>query len=201
VLGLARCFLLSILVLGRVGETKKLPPADQAVTVAVYDDVQLSSDVLSNAEQEATRVFDKAGVRTLWILCKSNSEPDPDSRCQNHAHPTHLALRIVPRAWKTSDSIFGVAFLSEDGTGAYGDVFYDSVEKLHRDWNVSLPRVLGHVIAHELGHLLLGSNAHSRQGIMRPDWHGDELRRASMGDLLFTAEQARSMREVLSRDP
>ncbi len=199
-LGLARCsFLLGILVLGRFAETKKLPTADPSVSVAVYDDARLSSEMLRHAEEEATRVFDKAGVSTVWILCKSNGEPIPDPRCQDVAAPTHLALRIVPRAWKTSDSIFGVAFLSEKGTGAYGDVFYDSVEKLHRDWNVSLPRVLGHVMAHELGHLLLGSNAHSRQGIMRPDWHGDELRRASMGALLFTAEQARAIREKLSR--
>jgi hypothetical protein len=175
---------------------------DPTVTVALYDDVQLSEEVLTQAADEATRIFHKAGVTTLWIACKSSkSDATPDPRCQGPPGLRHLALRVVPRSWKSSDSIFGVAFLSERGTGAYGDIFYDSVEKLHRDWGASLPRVLGHVMAHELGHLLLGSNAHSREGIMRPSWHGNELRAASMGALLFTPEQARSIREGLSRDP
>jgi len=133
------------------------------------------------------------------MVCKSKTELSPDSRCNSPAGPKHLALRIVPHAWKSSDTIFGVAFLSESGTGAYGDVFYDSVEKLYRDWGVSLPRVLGHVMAHELGHLLLGSNGHSRDGIMRPSWHGNDLQRASKGSLLFSPEQAKSMRDRLSR--
>jgi hypothetical protein len=64
-----------------------------------------------------------------------------------------------------------------------------------------VPRLCALVPAHELGHLLLGSNAHSCEGIMRPSWHGNELRAASMGALLFTPEQARSIREGLSRDP
>jgi hypothetical protein len=201
---LARClFLFGLLLVGGVAETRQLASADPIVKVAIFDDVQLSPDVLAHAQEEATRVFRKAEIQILWMVCKSKSELRPDSGCTDAAEPKHLALRIVPRAWKSSDSIFGVAFLSQSGTGAYGDIFYDSVEKLHRDWGVgvSLPRVLGHVMAHELGHLLLGSNAHSRDGIMRPSWHVDELQRVSKGVLLFSPEQAQSIRERLSRDP
>jgi hypothetical protein len=170
------------------------------VEVAVYDDVKLPEKVLAQSADEVTRIFHKAGVTTLWITCNSSKTTSvPDVKCQGPPTLGHLSLRIVPRAWKARDGIFGMAFLSDTGTGAYGDVFYDSVEKLHRDWGVSLPRVLGHVMAHELGHLLLGSNAHSRQGLMLPAWRRDELRRASMGALLFTAEQARAIREKLSR--
>jgi len=175
---------------------------EPVVRVAIYDDVKLSEKVLAHSEDEATRIFQRAGVTTLWITCKSSKTTSkPDVQCQDPPGLRHLALRIVPRAWKTSDSIFGVAFLSENGTGAYGDIFYDSVEKLHRDWGVSVPRVLGHVMAHELGHLLLGSNAHSRDGIMRPSWHGNELQRASKGTLLFSAEQAQTIRGRISLDP
>ena len=71
---------------------------------------------------------------------------------QDSASVNHLKLRIVPPDQKSSDDVFGIAFLSAEGTGAHGDVFYDSVEELE----------------YELGHLLLGSNAHSRLEIMRP---------------------------------
>ena len=76
-------------------------------------------------------------------------------------------------------------------------MFYDSVEKLHQDWHVSLSRILGNTMAHEVGHLLLGTNAHSQMGIMRPKWQGQELRRVGMGALLFTPEQGRSIQTKL----
>jgi hypothetical protein len=175
------------------------PAVTPAITVAIYDDVHLSPRVLADAQDEATRVYQKAGVAIIWIRCKSSKmDAEPDLRCQDPPSAMRLNLRIVPHARKSSDGVFGVAFLSAEGTGAYSDVFYDSVEKLDRDWNVGLVRVLGHVMAHELGHLLLGSNAHSRQGIMCPSWHGDELHLASMGALLFSQEQARFMRERLA---
>ncbi len=48
-------------------------------------------------------------------------------------------------------------------------------------------------MAHELGHLLLGSNSHSGMGIMRAHWQSEELRRLSRGGLWFTNEQADRM--------
>jgi Aspartyl protease len=169
-----------------------------AITVAIYDDAHLSPHVLAEAQEETTRIYQKAGLTISWIECQV-VENGCRTRFEMPPSATHLSLRIVPHASKSSDDIFGVAFLSAEGTGAYSDVSYDSVEKLDRDWHVGLARVLGHVIAHELGHLLLGSNAHSRQGIMCPNWHGGELRLASMGALLFSEEQAQFMRERLAR--
>jgi Aspartyl protease len=176
------------------------PSMAPAITVAIYDDVRLSPQVLAEAQDEAMRVYQKAGVTISWIVCKSsNMEAEADVRCQDSPTATRLNLRIVPHASKASDGIFGVAFLSAEGTGAYTDVSYNSAEELDQEWHVGLARVLGHVMAHELGHLLLGSNAHSRQGIMCPRWHGDELHLASKGSLLFSEDQARFMRERLAR--
>jgi len=103
-------------------------------------------------------------------------------------------LRIVPGSWMNGDATFGVAFLSAEGKGVYCDVYYGSVEKFHKDSDVSIPPILGHVMAHEIGHLLLGTHAHSPAGIMLPQWHGNELRRLMMGTLLFTPQQARAVR-------
>jgi hypothetical protein len=52
-------------------------------------------------------------------------------------------------------------------------------------------------MAHEIGHLLLGTNAHSALGIMRPHWQGEELRRIGMGTLLFTPQQVRHIQARL----
>ncbi|PYX01499.1 MAG: hypothetical protein DMG86_10090 [Acidobacteria bacterium] len=148
-----------------------------STTVRLYSDVQLSTKALVQAQQEAVRIFRQAGVETVWVQ--------------------FLVMRIVSKALTSAESIFGMAFLSE-GRGTYSDLFYDSVEKLHQECGASVPRVLGHVMAHELGHLLLGSNAHVEIGIMRPRWHGEQLRAVERGTLFFTPEQARLMQYRLS---
>jgi hypothetical protein len=89
----------------------------------------------------------------------------------------------------------GVAFVA-NSAGKYADVFFEHVEQLREEKpGVNLGTILGYVMAHEIGHLLLGSNSHSRSGIMQGEWHGDQLRSIALGELLFTAEQAERMRE------
>jgi hypothetical protein len=66
---------------------------------------------------------------------------------------------------------------------------------MYRDSGASPARLLGTVAAHEIGHLLLGSQSHSAMGVMSAHWGETELRRVSMGGLRFTSEQASSMKE------
>jgi hypothetical protein len=171
--------------------------ADSKIIIRVYSDVALSNQILSQAEAEGTRIFQQAKVQTVWVNCESSFTPTA-SHCHDAPDGKHLVLRIVPKALSAADSIFGMAFLAANGGGVYGDVFFDSIEVLHRDYGASSGRVLGHVMAHEVGHLLLGTNSHSLIGIMRPSWHGEELRMLAMGSLFFTPEQARVMRDKIS---
>jgi hypothetical protein len=97
------------------------------------------------------------------------------------------------------ESIFGVSFLGQDGSGRYSDVFYATAYRLSESGRLNLGEVLGHVVAHELGHLLLGSNAHSSLGIMRPHWSAEELQSLRMGKLLFTREQSQLMKEKIHK--
>jgi hypothetical protein len=151
---------------------------------------------LTQAEQEGARIFQQARVKTIWVNCET-AFTAIDSRCHDMPGPTHLVLRIIPKALSAADSIFGMAFLSQKG-GVYGDVFFDSIEDLHRDSGAPVARILGHVMAHEVGHLLLGSHSHSSIGIMCPSWQSEQLRMAEMGTLFFTAEQARAMETNIS---
>lgn len=166
--------------------------ADSTIAIRVYSDVVLSNKVLSQAEEEGGRIFQQARVTTVWVNCETSFTPT-DSRCHDTPDRKHLVLRIVPKALSAADSIFGMAFLVGND-GAYADVFFDSLEVLHRDCGASVARVLGHVMAHEVGHLLLGSNSHSSVGIMCPSWHSEHLRMVGMGTLFFTPDQARVIR-------
>jgi hypothetical protein len=50
--------------------------------------------------------------------------------------------------------------------------------------------LMGHAIAHELGHLLLGTSAHARYGLMAGRWRSNELDRAEVGSLQFSPAEA-----------
>jgi hypothetical protein len=80
----------------------------------------------------------------------------------------------------------------------FPDRIADAVERSQR-----LGDVLGPVIAHEIGHILLGSTTHSRTGLMRPGWTSDDLRHASPWTWRFAPEETQRMRERLqsSADP
>ena len=56
------------------------------------------------------------------------------------------------------------------------------------------PVILGCVIDHEIGHLLLGPNGHSLAGIMQSQWEPKQIRQATMGTVLFTSAQSKFMR-------
>lgn len=168
------------------------------VTITILDEAPIPQNVLKQATQEASRIFHTAGVNSVWIVCQlPNAVRSVPPDCLSRPDLTHLSLRIVPWSSQHGDSTFGVAFLSEKGLGTYSDVFYSSAESLSWRCGASLGRVLGHVMAHEIGHLLLGTHSHSPVGIMRPQWQGEELRQVGMGTLLFTPEQARKMQARL----
>ncbi len=227
------------------------PDERPQVVVSVYNDAGVSVTVLLQAQQEAAKIFDRAGLNVAWQNCSGSTNHvgpgalvRPDERsspgleqgssadlghdgfpasnlaglrpvgrvgapptwfgsetlaCASVEWPTHLAVRVVSGSRLATNEVFGVAFLSADGEGCYSDVFYDRVMELHANWNVSLPDTLGNVMAHELGHLLLGSNSHSGMGIMRAHWQSEELRRLSLGGLWFTNQQADHMTGKLHR--
>lgn len=166
-----------------------------SVEIYVYNQAGVSASVLSGAEKDATRIFHVSGVRTTWVECSTAEVAATD--CKGLPQPGDVVLQIVHETRKLKDDVFGAAFLGQDGTGQHTNVFYDRVNELNRDWRVSLPDILGHVMAHEIGHLLLGLNSHSVAGIMRGYWESEELKAVERGRLLFSVEQSRLMRERL----
>jgi activator of HSP90 ATPase len=54
--------------------------------------------------------------------------------------------------------------------------------------------LMGRVMAHEVGHLLLGTNAHAPRGLMRADWKLNEWSMSEHSDWTFTADEVLRMR-------
>ncbi len=170
------------------------------IAVSVYDDAGVPRDTLASAEGQATKIFQRAGLDVSWLTCVRTNNASCATAFNEIGGPVHLVLRITPNvASSTSDTALGVAYLASDGTGRYGDVFWKRAQDLRRNSKVDLASILASVMAHEVGHLLLGSNAHAISGIMQAHWERGELRRISMGSLLFLPEQGKRMRARMTQ--
>ena len=163
------------------------------ITVLVNNSAGISPAVLNQAEAEAGRIFRVAGIDIVWVD-RAREAAIVDDECRGVPRRNEFVLHIVPTGRTSSDLVFGVAFLAQDGAGKYSDIFYDRVERAHGEFGTPLSRLLGTVAAHELGHLLLGIHAHSYAGVMTPVWRQETLRHMEMGSLLFTRDQAFQMR-------
>jgi hypothetical protein len=177
---------------------RNLPQESPSVAVSVFNDSGISSEILKQAERVSSRVFEESGIHVDWVNCSpADDAPGGEVACWQAAFPQHLHLRIVRRSLSLKDSNLGISYLLSDGTGCQADIFYEGIEKLSHETFVEPATILGHVAAHEIGHLLLGSNSHSPWGIMRAHWNMEELARANKGLLLFTKSQSHRMAEKL----
>jgi hypothetical protein len=93
-------------------------------------------------------------------------------------------------------------------------VFYERVHKLAQReiqrqkasvsmaqfvFRASEAQILGEVIAHEIGHIMLNLDEHTEIGIMRGAWDLEDLANIAKGYLVFTKEQSRMIQEDVSR--
>jgi len=172
--------------------------AEMRVTISVHNDAGISAGPLIGAEMEASRVFRQSGIEAKWLNCPlpADGAEDP-AQCRTAEFPAHLQLRIAQRSRNLSEITFGISYLSADGSGCYADLFYERVEEMHERSRVNLASLLGNVAAHEIGHLLLGTNSHAASGIMRARWQSEELGSISMGTLSFSEAESRQMRSKL----
>lgn len=193
-------FVLSAIVIcGVMSSAEETFGQSQPVNVSVFSDVSIPEQVLALAEQSASQIFSSAGVAVVWINCVHGPSATPDQGCIRTYGLRDLVLRITSHiSSATSDAAFGVAWLDADGSGRYADVFWTRAQELRTNSNADLGRILGSVMAHEIGHLLLGANSHSTSGLMQPRWSGGALHRIVMGTLLFSPAQGAQMRAHLS---
>jgi hypothetical protein len=163
--------------------------------VSVFNYAGLSTSTIQQAEDVTTRIFLDAGIRVIWLNCPQDSEDEDSSdRCAEASFPAHMQLRILRSVHGLKPSVVGISFMSADGIGCSADVFYEPLQVLQRQNHVVPSVILGHAMAHELGHLLLGTNSHSPTGIMRAHWTSGDLASATVGHFVFTLEQSRKIR-------
>lgn len=165
-----------------------------SIDILVFNYSSAPTAVLVKAAAETNQIFARSGIDFSWIYCRPRSSPDSAAACQSATAPGEIRLRVLgPHLNNTfPDSIFGFAIAP-----TFVTVYYDSALRLVEtisDSDSYLPRVLGCLIAHEIGHLLLGENQHAISGIMHARWDIQQMQLLMKGGLQFTPQQAMQMR-------
>jgi len=172
-------------------------------TVLVYDYAEVPGETIVQAETEATHIFRKAGVESVWLNCSHSAvEANEPTICQKPLGPLDFVLRVI-RASKTGHAALDHCTLGftplEGGKGAFVTLLYDCITDLAANRDAPPAQLLGHAVAHEIGHLFLGAR-HSPRGLMRARWDEGDVQLAVQRNLVFTRQQAELVRaRILAR--
>ncbi len=154
------------------------------------------------ARSVAAMVFRFAGVTVEWEACPTSLEQaDRQPGCTMSHETQTVQLRLLTsemvQSAKVGPGTLGLAVIPLQGSGVIASVFPKRAEQASAQRQVDHAVLLGYLMAHELGHLLLGANSHSDRGLMRCPWESAELREAARGSLKFSSNQAESIKAQL----
>lgn len=177
------------------------PNEERQITVRLRNYAQVESAVLASAETTASKILHEAGTETVWVLCFDGTTWSGEMACTSQPGPMDLTLNVLPfsmsQAFQRRGDVFGHA--SEGSDQAFGCtawIFFDSIKSFATERELSLAPLLGHALAHELGHLLMGANSHSGVGLMSAHWSSRELLAANQGGLFFSASESRRLEKA-----
>jgi len=183
-----------------VGASEAASGARAAVAIRTYNYAAVSAEHLAAARQESARIFERAGIALEWIECRVPGGIDGAACTEPLLAGRDLMLRLVDRQPVRGERIvpLGESMLDkEQRSGVLMTIDVLPVRAVAEQAFTAIPTLLGRAIAHEIGHLLLGSAAHPRSGLMRATWSRDELRGLKPAHWGFSAREAAQMRLVV----
>jgi len=172
------------------------PCADwDPLPVKLFNDARVRHDALDRAKGDAAWLLETVCVNVTWVPCpvvsRSNLRP-----CRAPARAIELHILFLPATNDFTAESMGIA-MPHFGSGDHSGVFWSRVRQTAaRNGVIDSSDLLGTVMAHEIGHLLLHSTTHSSEGVMRADFRPADLKKAGQRQLKFTPEQA----EVIHRN-
>ena len=196
-------FVMVVLALAGATPAAAAPRPDAAVVLRTYDYANVSSDLLAPARKEAEHIFKGARIAMQWIDCAVPGKKEGAPCMEPLAPGRDLILRLVDRAPVNASDAPRVVALGEsmvdreERGGVLMTVDLFPVRAIGQRTSAGIAVLLGRAIAHEIGHLLLGSAHHPRLGLMRALWSNDELRGLKPTNWGFSSREAAQMRQTV----
>jgi len=193
-------YFMVILIAAPAGVAEAASGPDAAIAIRTYNYAAVSAGHLAAARSEAGQIFKRAGILLQWIDCKVRAEDDGAVCTEPLFAGRDLMLRLIDRTPAGGERIvaLGESILDrEQRGGLLMTINVCPVRVVAGRAFTPITTLLGRAVAHEIGHLLLGSAKHPRQGLMRALWSHDELRGFKPAHWGFSATEAARMRETL----
>jgi len=160
------------------------------ITVRVYDLNGVPPEQRTKALALAADTLARANVSANWIDCTRPNDRPPQPACQAVLKRGEMVLRFQDRTDR-GPHILGTAIVQDSGPNVLASVYAESAAERSAKTGLPLWIILGRVTAHEIGHLLLGTNSHTPTGLMQAQW---DLRRQHLADWHFTTADAVKIR-------
>ncbi len=173
------------------------PGAGANLTVRLFDYADIGPQVRQAMVQEAKSILMEAGVASEWVVCRAPRTSISPDVCSQPLSPNEFVLRLVPGR-SASWTALGLSLITVEG-GTMANLYPEPARVLASQSRWTLPALLAHAAAHELGHLVLLEPDHADAGIMRAKWTPEELRAMGREDLLFSPDDAERLVKELQR--
>jgi hypothetical protein len=173
------------------------------VIIRTYDVSGLSEGDRSAGFATATAILQEAGLEISRLACDRAETTRHDGPCRLPLQAHELSVRLVrlPEPDRSARQVtLGYSLVETSARlGSLATVYVDRVSNLAATSHIDLPTLVGRAIAHEIGHLLLGTSAHADAGVMRATWSPDTIRHSTARDWRFTAGEAEMLRAAARR--
>ena len=174
------------------------------LSVHTYNYSGVTADDLAAARRHVEAIFRGANITISWRDCRTSGRDAADvlPNCRTDRRPDEVMLRIMTSSAPGLDRTTSLGFSLVNRDNAHSawlsSVFTNRVAALASQAGIDPTLLLGRAIAHEIGHLLIGSTDHARAGLMRAFWSHAELTHASGSEWVFLEKEAGAMRSSLS---
>jgi len=153
------------------------------LTVRLYNTADIPAPELVGARRTAASILRDAELNVIFRHCGRPKRPaDPATPCDTPLQLSEVVVRIIAAPeFNTSldPEAYGVTYVvKETNRGWLATVFSDRIEAAATRVGIDAGTLLGRVMAHEVGHLLLGRGYHGEAGIMRAEWSDERLGRS-----------------------
>jgi hypothetical protein len=165
-----------------------------SLVVRVYDNVGIAAKEMESALAAAHAVLADAGIAVTWREC-------PREACQDLGPlaPAEIVVRVIAAPPASLPDSLGFSLVDvERRAGTLATVFTDRVDALSALAGTASGQLLGRAMAHEIGHLLLGTTHHADRGLMRGLWTTSDLKKEQPWDWVLSREDGARMRRGLA---
>lgn len=181
-----RIAFLTMALTGSFGRASEAAAVFNHLAVRIYDLAGVVDDEGGRVLERAGDILQEADVDVDWRDCSPRLFR-PHAACASPPASGELIVRLVRAPGVGASGTLGEALIdTTTGTGVLATVFVDRIEVLATIAKANVVSIVGRVIAHEIGHLLLGDTAHGDTGLMRQLWSLTEFEQNRDEDWVFS---------------